>query len=239
MAGFPILRAASALLLVVATTAQAQQLSAPQALGKAPAVPVAPLDAAEAPMLAMPSVEGTFQAWYAANRRPAMVVYFDRKLEELPAGWHGSSRLVIDDNKVAGGKEENRRITVGVQQLDAGAAPKSQFATLFEQAIRQEMKRQKLTLLDASVLQRRESARANGPADIEYAALRGAARFVFEVSLVGMNGQWELVGELKDVASGELTATVRHRIDGPLAKPADLDRAGRALVQQLLRYRLS
>jgi hypothetical protein len=62
---------------------------------------------------------------------------------------------------------------------------------------------------------------------------------VFEVALVGMNGEWELVGELKDVASGELTATVRQRIDGPLAKPADLDRAGRALVQQLLRYRLS
>jgi hypothetical protein len=54
-----------------------------------------------------------------------------------------------------------------------------------------------------------------------------------------MNGQWELVGELKDVATGELTATVRQRIDGPLAKPADLDRAGRALVQQLLRYRVS
>jgi hypothetical protein len=237
MARFPILHAGCALLLSV--SAQAQQLSAPQPLGKAAGAAVAPLDAAEAPMLAMPSTEGTFQAWYAANRRPAMVVYFDRKLAEVPAGWHGSSRLVIDDNKVAGGKEESRRITVGVQQLDAGAGPKSQFATLFEQAIRQEMKRQKLTLLDASVLQRRESARANGPADIEYAALRGAARFVFEVALVGLNGEWELVGELKDVASGELTATVRQRIDGPLAKPADLDRAGRALVQQLLRFRLS
>jgi hypothetical protein len=238
MARSSILRTACALLLVAAS-ARAQQLSAPQPLGKAAAAPVAALDAAEAPMLAMPSTEGSFQAWYAANRRPAMVVYFDRKLDELPAGWHGSSRLVIDDNKVAGGKEESRRVTIGVQHSDAGAAPKSQFATLFEQAIRQEMKRQKLTLLDASVLHRRESARANGPADIEYAALRGSARYVFEVALVGINDQWELVGELKDVASGELTATVRHRIDGPLATPADLDRAGRALVQQLLRYRLS
>jgi hypothetical protein len=239
MARTTTLRVAGALLLALAASSQAQQLSAPQALGNAPAAPAAARDALETPMLAAPSTEGTFQAWYAANRRPALVVYFDRKLEELPAGWHGSSRLVIDDNKVAGGKEESRRITVGVQQLDPGAAPKSQFATLFEQAIRQEMKRQKLTLLDASVLQRRESARANGPADIEYAALRGSARFVFEVALVQMNGQWELVGELKDVSSGELTATVRHRIDGPLAKPADLDRAGRALVQQLLRYRLA
>jgi hypothetical protein len=238
MARFTMLPAACALLLAAAS-AQAQQLSAPQALGKAQAAPPGALDAAEAPMLAMPSAEGTFQAWYAANRRPALVVYFDRKLEELPAGWHGSSRLVIDDNKVAGGKEESRRITVGVQHADAGAAPKSQFATLFEQAIRQEMKRQKLTLLDASVLHRRESARANGAADVEYASLRGAARFVFEVALVGINGEWELVGELKDVASGELTVTVRQRIDGPLAKPADLDRTSRALVQQLLRYRLS
>jgi hypothetical protein len=235
----PLISRAACVLLLAAGAAQAQQLSAPQPLGRAAGAPVAALDAAEAPMLAMPSTAGTFQAWYAANGRPALVVYFDRKLEELPAGWHGTSRLVIDDNKVAGGKEENRRVTIGVQHADGGAAPKSQFALLFEQAVRQEMKRQNLRLLDASVLQRRESARAHGPADIEYAALRGSARFVFEVALVGINNQWELVGELKDVASGELTATVRHRIDGPLATPADLDRAGRALVQQLLRYRQS
>ncbi|CAH0280849.1 hypothetical protein SRABI118_03772 [Massilia sp. Bi118] len=239
MARARILSTSLALLLVLAASSQAQQLSAPKALGNAAAAPAGALDAREAPMLAMPSSEGSFQAWYATNRRPALVVYFDRRLEELPAGWHGSSRLVIDDNKVAGGKEENRRITVGVQHADAGPGPKSQFATLFEQSIRQEMKRQKLTLLDASVLQRRESARANGPADIEYAALRGSARFVFEVALVAMNGEWELVGELKDVVNGELTATVRQRIDGPLARPADLDRASRALVQQLLRYRVS
>jgi hypothetical protein len=239
MARYLILRAASALLLTLAASSQAQQLSAPQPLGKAATAPVAPADAAETPMLATPAGEGTFQAWYASNRRPALVVYFDRKLAELPAGWQGSSRLVIDDNKVAGGREENRRITVGVQHADTGPEPKSDFATLFEQAIRQEMKRQKLTVLDASVLHRRESNRPNGPADIEYASLRGSARFIFEVALVSLNGSWELVGELKDVASGELTATVRQRIDGRLTKPADLDRVSRAFIQQLLRYRVT
>lgn len=230
-----------AALLLGSGAVRAQALEAPLPLQRAPAAPAGPLDVAEAPMLAAPSAEGSFQAWYAAEKRPALVVYFDRKLAELPPGWQGSTRLLIEDSKLAEGKESNRRVTVGVQHnTQAAAGPKSQFAALFEQAVQQEMKHQGLRLLDPSVLQRRQAAAGRGEgADIEFAALKGTTRFVFEVSLLVMNGDCELVGELKDLQSGELTATVRYRVDGGIGSPADLDRASRALVQRLLRYRMS
>jgi hypothetical protein len=231
-----------AMLAVAGASAAAQTLAPPLTYDKpAPSsASSARLDAAEAPMLVSTTPANSFEVWYEVQKRPAMVVYFNRKLEHLPPGWHGTTRLLIDEHKVAEGKKEDRSMTIGVQHnSDPGLERKSQFATLFEQAVQQEMKRQRLRILDGSVLQRRVASAQGQLTDTEYASLSGAARFVFEVALVGINADWELVGELKDVQTGELTATVRYRIDGPLDTTADLDRASRALVQRLLRYRVT
>lgn len=241
MKGPRLNRLFAAVLLLAGALAQAQTLDAPQPLARAAAAAAAPMDAEARPMLDQPSSAGTLQQWYADQKRPALVVYFDRKLDQLPAGWRGASRLLIEENTVAAGKEESRRTTVGVQRNTAlASAEKSHFASLFEQSLQQEMKRQNFRVLDATVLHRKLAAGNRAEAtDIEYDSLKKSARFVFEVELLGLNGEWELVGGLKDIHTGDITASVRLRIDGALDSPANIDRASRALVQRLLQHKVS
>jgi hypothetical protein len=228
-------------LLLAAGLCQTQTLEAPRGFGPASAKPGASLDPPETPMMALPSNAGTFGEWYQLQRRPALVLYFDKRLDQLPPGWQGGSRLLIEREGKSGKQQDSQRLTVGVQHnTETASAMRGDFATLFEQALQQEMKRQQLRLLDGVVLQRKLSSagRAEG-ADVEYASLNKAARLIFEVQLVCLSGGCELLGTVKDIHSGGVPASVRWPIDATLDRGDNIERASRALVQQLMKQKVS
>lgn len=226
-----IKRCLFAALVAVSAVASAQHLEAPRAIAAAPAA-AGVSDPSDTGVMAAPNEAGSLRKWYAAQRRPGVVLYFERKLEQLPPGWRGATRLHIEDKRLVDGKESSRNLTVGLERNTEATGPVPQFVSLFQQSLQQEMKRQQLTVLDGSVLQRKLSSSGKG-GDVEYASLKGAARFVFEVELLSLDGKCELVGSLKDVHSGALVSTVNVSFDG-LASRADMDRLSRALVARLL-----
>lgn len=223
-------------LMLAAGTAQGQALTAPEPIARA-AAPAGAVDAAEAPLMAQPSSSGSFRQWYVAQKRPALVVYFDKRLDQLPAGWTGDTRLLIEENTQYGKDVEKRKLTVGVQHNTAvSSAQRSQFATLVEQALQQELKREQFKVLDGAVLHRRQSASRPGEnSDIEYDSLKKSARFVFEVQFAYLDGSAEMLGAMKDIHNGDIVATVRMPVDGALNTREGIDRAARRLVQRLLK----
>jgi hypothetical protein len=224
--------------LVLASAAHAQQVGLPQQFGPAPAASPAAMDPAPAPVMAQPSEEGGLGQWYANQKRPALVIYFDRQLDKLPAGWRGERRLLIEDSTKTASREEVRQVTVGFQRnTETAAADLSDFARVFEQSLNSEMKRQRFRVLDGVILHRRQSVDGK-VADIEYASLRKSARFVFEVQLVFLGGELELIGSLKDIHTGEVPASVRMPVDSKLDSSSEIDRISRSLVQRLLRVRV-
>ncbi|RJG11638.1 hypothetical protein [Massilia cavernae] len=76
-----------AALLAAAGAAHGQNLALPEPMKLAPQAGAAgSMDAAETPMLADES-GGGFREWYAGQKRPAVVVYFNRELANCrPAG---------------------------------------------------------------------------------------------------------------------------------------------------------
>lgn len=221
--------------LALATAqAGAQQLAAPTRFEAAPVAAVSAADPAETATIAEAPGRGSFQQWYAGQRQPALVVYFDRKLAELPPGWMGRQRLLVEDAIESDGKESKRRLTVGVEHNTAQARQVSQFAQLFQHALEAELKRERLKVLDSAVLQRKESFITKS-GDLEYGSLKRSARFVFEVELLSIGGRWELAGVLKDLHSGNLTATVRLPVS-QLDSQEALARASRQLVRRLMHY---
>jgi hypothetical protein len=220
--------------LLLPALAQAQQLSAPQSFGPAPLGGVGS-DAAPAQMMVDTAAEGGLKRWYAQQKRPPVVIYFDRQLDKLPAGWRGASRLLIEDSTRSASKDETRQITVGVQHnTETDSSSLSDFAKVFEQSLQKEMQRQQFRMLDSAVLHRKESARGGAP-DIEYESLRKAARFVLEVQLLAISGELELVGVLKDIHTGDVPASVRVPVDSKLDSVYEIDRISRSLVHRLLR----
>ncbi|MGX4642486.1 hypothetical protein [Massilia sp. SYSU DXS3249] len=217
--------------MAASAIASAQHLEAPRAIGAVQA-PVSVSDPADTGVMAAPSDAGSLRKWYAAQRRPGVVLYVERKLEALPPGWRGSSRLHIEDKRLVDGKESSRSVTVGVERNAETAGPVPQFVALLQQSLQQEMKRQQFTVLDGSVLQRKLSSGGAG-GDVEYKSLKGAARLVFEVELLSLNGKVELVGALKDIHSGALVATVTLPVDG-IDSRTTMDRLSRMLVARLL-----
>lgn len=231
-------------LALIADITQAQVLDAPlliERLQGAGSASRSPADAMEMPMMLAPAVEGSLKEWYAQQKQPALVVYFGRKLDKLPPGWRGTSRLLIEENNLTNSKDESRSLTIGVQgNTEVSVSDRTQFVSLFEQSLQQELKRQNFRILDGIVLHRKLAAGKKGEAlDVEYESIRQSARFVFEVELIFMNGEYELTGGLKDIHNGEITASVRIRVDSGLDTPAGIDRANRVLVQRLLRHRVS
>lgn len=221
-----------AALMAASAIGSAQHLEAPRAIqaGSQPAPAAA--DPGETGLMAAPSDAGSLRKWYAAQRRPGVVLYVERKLEALPPGWRGASRLHIEDKRLVDGKESSRSVTVGVERNTEAGAPVPQFVALLQQSLQQEMKRQQFTVLDGSVLQRKLSSGGVG-GDVEYKSLKGAARLVFEVELLSLNGKVELVGALKDIHSGALVATVSLPVDSVDSR-ATMDRMSRLLVARLL-----
>lgn len=230
-----------AALFAASGLAQSQNLALPEPMKAAPhAAHAGAMDAQEAPMMAPEAGDGNFRQWYDGQKRPAVVVYFNRQLDQLPPGWEGASRLLIEDTSRSGKHEDSRSITVGVQHnTQHQARSRSHLARLFEQSLGVELAKQKVRLLDSAVLHRKLAANNRDRAtDIEYKSLSGAARFVLEVELVFMNGTCEAIANMKDIRSGEIAASVRQKVDS-LNSPAEIDRVNRALVQRLMQYKVA
>lgn len=226
------------------TQAQELVLDAPLPLERLQGAGVssrASTDPTEMPIMQAHSIEGSLKQWYVQQKQPAIVVYFDKKLDKLPPGWRGANRLLIEENKQADGKSESRQLTIGVQSnTEVSVSDRTQFAGMFEQSLQQELKSQNFHLLDGVVLHRKLAAGNKGEAiDMEYESLQQSARFVFEVELICLNGECNLFGVLKNIHNGEINASVRLRIDGKLDTAGGMDHANRDLVRLLLRQRMS
>jgi hypothetical protein len=233
----PIIFAA---LLAFANGALCQNLALPEPMPAAPqARSSAPADAPESRMMVEESDGEDFRHWYARQNRPAVVLYFNRELDQLPPGWEGASRVLIEDSFSDGKYEDKRTVTVGVERnTQSRTRSRSQFARLFEQSLSVELKKQALRLLDSTILHRKLAANKQKRAtDIEYESLSGAARFVLEVELVLLNDEVEVVANMKDLRSGEIAASVRQKVEG-LNSNAEIDRVNRALVKRLMRYKV-
>lgn len=239
MRHLPLEKTVLALLLACAGAANGQQLAAPQALEPAQRPAAQAMDAQETGLMAAETNDSVFRQWYAKQGRPAVVVYFDRQLDQVPSGWQGDSRLLIESVSRAGAKEESHSTTIGVQHnTERQAAWKSQFAKLFEQSLHQELKKQHVHVLDGVYLHRKLAASKTAQvADVEYESLSRSARFVFEVELVFMKGEYEIVANMKELRTGEITASVRQKA-GSISNAADIDRLNRALVQRLMQYKV-
>lgn len=230
-----------AALLAVAGSTQAQTLALPEPLKQAPQAALnGSMDAAETPMLATETADGNFRQWYAGQKRPALVLYFNRQLDQLPAGWSGTSRLLIEDVSRSGKHEDSRTVAIGVQHnSQQQARTRSQLAKLFEQSLGAELKKQQVRLLDSTVLHRKLAAgNRDRDTDIEYASLSRSARFVLEVELVCVGGECEAIANVKDIRSGEVPASVRQKVDS-LNSASEIDQVSRALVQRLMQYKVA
>ncbi len=187
-------------------------------------------------MLNTPPAPGsTLQDWYARQGRPAVALFFDRRLERVPAGWDGTARLTIASEKVAGGKTETENVAIALERKAAraplGARPA--LVQLVENALQRELQRERFRLVDPALVERAQSARGK-PGDTEFDGLRGAAAYLLEVELAATGSAVSMIGGLKSLGNGEIVATVRTPVDRDLADPAAADALARALVKRLL-----
>jgi hypothetical protein len=135
--------------------------------------------------------------------------------------------------------EDKRTIIIGVEHNTRGQKRvRSQFAKLFEQSLGVELKKQSVRILDSAVLHRKLAAGRNARlTDIEYESLSRSARFVLEVELMVLNGDVEAVASLKDLHSGEVTASVRQKVES-LEDTTVIDRVNRGLIKRLMQYKM-
>ena len=73
-------------------------------------------DPGETQSLYVPPSGPTLHDWYARQGRPVVVLFFDRRLERVPAGWDGRARLTIARETNAAGKTETENIVVGLEE---------------------------------------------------------------------------------------------------------------------------
>jgi hypothetical protein len=226
-------------MLAMTTLAQAQQIDLPERIERSNYEPARRADPREMPMLVEPQTGTTFRQWYREQKRPPVVLYFDRQLDQMPAGWQGVSRLQIEDVSKFGKEEDSRTITMGVQHNTAAQKRlKSQFAKLFEQSLSLALKKQEVRMLDGVYLHRKLAAdKRSAGSDIEFDSLNKSARFVLEVELLFVDGQCDVIASLKELATGEIIATVRQPMPS-LNSVNEIDRANKALVQLLMQFKI-
>lgn len=240
-------RAPSTLLAALAVAlhaAAAAQSLTPERMLPQPVEPgqVAPWTAPAA-AFADPGERGSLQAepagptladWYAKQGRPAVVLFFDRRLERLPHGWDGAARLNIAHEKNAGGKTETQSLTVALEHKSpVQSVRRAPIVQLVENALAHEMQRQRFKLVDPNFVERALAAKGKG-GDTEFDAIKGAAGYVLEVELAATGPAVSMLGGLKNVGSGELVATIRQPVDRDLREPADADALARSFIKRLL-----
>lgn len=203
----------------------------------APHQAVAPhaADVGETGSLQVPAPAGsTLQEWYAKQGRPAVALFFDRRLERLPAGWDGTARLMIASEKNAGGKSETENLSIALERKAPRASlqQRDPVVRLVEHSLLHELQRMRVKLVDPSVVERALAAKGKG-GDTEYDALKGAAGYLLEIELAATGPEVSMIGGLKSL-SGEIVASVRTPVQSDLRDAAAADALARAFVRKLL-----
>ncbi len=181
-----------------------------------------------------PAPGSTLQDWYAKQGRPAVALFFDRRLERLPAGWDGTARVMIASEKNAGGKTETENISIALEQK----APRGSLqqrrpvVQLVENSLLRELQRARMRLVDPAVVERALAAKGKG-GDTEYDALKGAAGYLLEIELAATGAEVSMIGGLKSM-NGEIVATVRAPVQDDLRDPAAADALARDFIRKLL-----
>lgn len=200
-----------------------------------PAAPVA-ADPGEAGSLRTAPTGPSLAEWYAAQGRPALALFFDRRLERLPAGWDGTARLRFGFERTDGQRvTEERQLTVGIERKAAAPSVRERepLVVLIEGALLREMQTARLRLIDPTVAERALAAR-NRNADTEFESLRNAANYMLEVELVPSGDSISMVGHLKNLRTSELVATVRQPVEQDLRSHEEVDALARLFVRRLL-----
>lgn len=200
-----------------------------------PAAPVAG-DPAESGSLHSAPSGPTLADWYAGKGRPALALFFDRRLERLPAGWDGTSRVRFAYERGDGRQTTDvQQLTIGVERKapTASVRDRSPLVVLIEGALLRELQSARLRLIDPTIAERAMAAR-NRSADTEFESLRTAARYVLEVELVPVGDTVSLIGNLKALQTSDLIATVRQPVEHDLRNPADVDALAKMFVRRLL-----
>ncbi len=203
----------------------------------APHQPVAPYagDVGETGSLHAAAPAGsTLQDWYAKQGRPAVALFFDRRLERLPAGWDGSARLMIASEKHAGGKSETGNLSIALERKAPRASlqQRDPVVRLVEHSLLQELQRVRVKLVDPSVVERALAAKGKG-GDTEYDGLKGAAGYLLEIELAATGPEVSMIGGFKSL-SGEIVASVRTPVQSDLRDAAAADALARAFVRKLM-----
>lgn len=182
----------------------------------------------------------TLQDWYSQQARPGIVLFFDRRLERLPADWRGTSRLTIARDKKVGATVETENLTLGVEvkASRASVASQSPLAQSIENAIIRELQRTRFKLIDPTLVERGMASKGMGERDTEFSSLQGSADYLLEVGLVSSGGVVSMLGSFKRIRSGEVVATVRAPSEGPFDDASTPDILARAFVKRLLSFRL-
>lgn len=212
------------------------------------AVPVAPGSVAPwrggAPAVGDPGETGTLHVaptgptladWYQAQGRPALVLFFDRRLERMPAGWDGTSRLRIAYEGKDRSNAVNEQLIVGYERKAPTPSVRDRhpLAVLMEGALLRELQSSRVRLVDPTVAERTLTARGRG-GDTEFDALNGAAGYMLEVELVPVGASVSLAGSLKSLRTSEIVASVRQPVEQDLRNPAEVDALARQFVRRLL-----
>jgi len=215
-----------------------RELAVPAAPGSvAPWRPtvVAPADPAEGGTLHTPPTGPTLVDWYAAQGRPTVALFFDRRLERLPPGWDGTARLRFGWERSDGRGVETEQLTVGVERKarTPSVRERAPVVLLIEGALQRELQSSRIKLVDPTVAERALAARSRG-GDTEFESLRGAASYLLEVELVPVADTVSLVGSFKALRSSDIVATVRQPVEHDLRSPADIDALAKVFVRRLL-----
>jgi hypothetical protein len=231
------------LALAAALPAQAQiggerMLPQPVEPGRvAPWRPASPpaMDPPETGMVREAPTGPTLADWYNSQGRPAVALFFDRRLERLPPGWNGTSRVRFAYEASAGTSQFRDQLTVGVERRTPVASVRSRapVVVLIEGALLRELQSSRLRLVDPTVAERGLAARDSG-GDTEFNSLRNAAGYVLEVEMVPVGDTVSMIGHLKNLRTSELVATVRQPVEHDLRDPSDVDTLARAFVRRLL-----
>ena len=199
------------------------------------------MDAAETPMLANETVNGSFRQWYAGQKRPALVLYFNRQLDQLPAGL-ARHQPPADRRYRAqrqGRRQPHHRDRRAAEQPAPGAHPQPAGQAVRAVARRRAEKAKCAPARFApSCTASWHRSNRDSRTDIEYESLSRSARFVLEVELVCVGGECEAVAQVKDIRSGDVPASVRQKVDS-LNSASEIDQVSRALVQRLMNYKVA
>lgn len=199
-----------------------------------PAAPV-PADPGETGSMRVAPTGPTLADWYTAQGRPVIALFFDRRLERLPAGWDGTSRLRIGFDGTDGRTTVKEQLTIGVERKAAAPSvrARSPVVVLIEGALLRELQASRLKLVDPTFAERALASR-NGNGDTEFDSLRNTAGYILEVEMVPVGDTVSMIGNLKGLRNSELVATVRQPVEHDLRSPSDVDALARVFVRRLL-----